>query len=144
MTIARNAAKARLGSVGDGGKLLKAAMRENALVSAVTAVILMAGAPVLDTRLGVNPWVLGGIGFGLLTYAVDLVWWSRSQKWLRNGGRIAIIADIAWVIGAIALILLTDVLTRSGEAALAAISAVVAAFAAAQWLGLRRLDGNDK
>jgi hypothetical protein len=140
MSMTRDATRAQFEQAGDGGRLLKTAMKGNALVSAVTAAILMAGASGLDSWSGVNPWVLAGVGLGLLTYAVDLVWWARSSRWLRLGGRIAVVADIGWVVGAVLLIALTEVLTGPGETVLAILSAVVAAFAAAQWMGLERLN----
>ena len=119
--------------------LLSNAMQENALFSGISGIVLIAGAPWLDTWLGVNGWLLVAAGVGLIVFASDLVWWSRSAKLLISGGRMAVISDIAWVVGAASLIAFTAVLSRQGELALAIVSVVVAGFAAAQWIGLRRL-----
>lgn len=51
----------------------------------------------------------------------------------------AVVADLGWVVAAAALIAFTAVLTTQGEAALALVSVVIAALAALQWMGLRRL-----
>ena len=74
-----------------------------------------------------------------MVYAADLLWFARSPRLLVTGGRLAVIADVVWVIAAAALIAFTAVLTRQGEIALALVSLVVAGFAVAQFVGLRRL-----
>ncbi len=119
--------------------LLSRAMLDNALFSGLTGLVLIVGAAGLDSWLGISAWLLVGLGIGLLVYAADLVWWSRSERWLVTGGRMAVLADTGWAVAAAALIAFTAVLTTQGELALAAVSLIVAAFGAAQWQGLRRL-----
>ena len=119
--------------------LLSKAMIENALFSGLAGLVLIVGAAGLDGWLGVNAWLLAAIGVGLVVYAADLVWWSRSPRWLVTGGRMAVVADLGWVVAAAALIAFTAVLTTQGEAALALVSVVIAALAAVQWMGLRKL-----
>lgn len=119
--------------------LLSRAMVENALFSGATGLVLVIGARWLSGWLVLNAWLLAALGVGLLLYAADLVWLSRSERFLLAGGRLAVVADIGWVIAAAALITFTAVLTTPGELALALVSLVVAGFAAAQWIGLRRL-----
>ena len=121
--------------------LLAKALTENAAFSAIAGAVMIAGAVLgLDAWLGVDAWLLFVLGVGLVIYAVDLLWVARSPKWLVPGGRAAVIADITWVVVAAALIGFTAVLTRQGEVALAIVSVVVAGFAAAQLVGLRKLD----
>lgn len=119
--------------------LLSKAMTKNAIFSGLAGLVLIVGASGLDGWLGVDAWLLAAIGLGLVVYAADLMWWSRSSRWLVTGGRMAVVADIGWVVAATALIAFTAVLTSQGEAALALVSVVIAALAAAQWLGLRKL-----
>jgi hypothetical protein len=116
-------------------------MIDNALFSGVTGLVLVIGARWLDGWLGLDAWLL--VGVGLLVYAADLAWLSRSERWLIPGGRLAVIADIGWVIAAAALIVFTAVLTNQGELALGLVSAVVGGFATTQWIGLRRLTAID-
>ena len=111
----------------------------NAAMSAVTGLVLVAGAAGLDIWMGVNRWLLVGVGAGLVAYGITLVIWARSPKWLRSGGRSAVAGDVTWVILAIALIAFTDELTVAGEVALASVTAVVAYFSAAQTVGLIKL-----
>ncbi len=119
--------------------LLSKAMKENAIFSGLAGLVLIVGASGLDGWLGVDAWLLAAIGLGLVVYAADLMWWSRSPRWLVNGGRMAVVADLGWVVAAAALIAFTAVLSSQGEVALALVSVVIAGLAAAQWLGLRKL-----
>ena len=135
-----NTSKQAVGAPMPHNTALGLALRNNALLSGVTGLTLLVGAAGLDTWLGANPWVLAGIGAGLIFYAIDLVIWARSPKWLRRGGRLAIAADGLWVIGAVALIAFTDSLTFAGEAALGVVTVAVAALMVLQTFGLRRLE----
>lgn len=119
--------------------LLSKAMLANATVSGISGAGLALGAAALDDWIGVNVWVLVAVGVGLVEFAIDLRIWARSTTWLRRGGKIAVAGDIAWVLASVELIGFTDVLTHSGNVALAAITVVVAAFAVAQIIGLRQL-----
>lgn len=119
--------------------LLSRAMTENAIFSGLAGLVLIVGASGLDGWLGVDARLLAAIGLGLVVYAADLMWWSRSPRWLVTGGRMAVVADLGWVAAAAALIAFTAVLTTQGEAALALVSVVIAALAALQWMGLRKL-----
>jgi hypothetical protein len=119
--------------------LLSKAMTENAIFSGLAGLVLVVGASGLDGWLGVDARLLAAIGLGLVVYAADLMWWSRSPRWLVTGGRMAVVADLGWVVAAAALIAFTAVLTTQGEAALALVSVVIAALAAVQWMGLRKL-----
>ncbi len=114
-------------------------LAENAKVSGVTGLVLVVGAAGLDGWMGVNRWVLAGVGAGLVAYGVALVIWAQSPKWLRRGGLLAVAGDAMWVIGAVALIAFTDEMAAAGEVALAGVTAVVAWFVAAQTVGLVKL-----
>ena len=120
--------------------LLGRAMTDNGLFSGTAGIVLIIGAAFgLGGWIGINAWLLAGLGVGLVVYAADLLWLARSSRMIVAGGRAAVLAAVAWVIAAAALIAFSAVLTRQGELALAIVSIVVAGFAAAQWIGLRRL-----
>lgn len=122
----------------DSHRPLVVAMTENAVFSAASGVVLAAGAAALDTWFGVPAWLLVLVGLGLVGYAADLVWFTRSPHRLALGGRVAVAADAAWVFGAAVLLLgFPETLTTQGNVALAVVTVVVAAFAVAQWRGLR-------
>jgi hypothetical protein len=120
--------------------LLGRMLVENAMVSGITGLVLVVGAAGLDTWMGVNQWVLAGVGAGLVAYAVALVVWARSPKWLRLGGLLAVASDVMWVILAAALIFFTDEMTAAGEVALAGVTAVVACLSVAQTVGIVKLE----
>jgi uncharacterized membrane protein len=120
--------------------LLGRVLLDNAVISGLTGLILMVGAGRLDGWLGANAWILAGIGVGLVFYALDLVAWARSPKWLRRGGLLAVTGDTLWVIGSVALITFTSVLTPAGEVALGVVTAVVAVFVVLQAIGLTKLE----
>ena len=125
--------------------LLSRAMSENALFSGIAGLVLIVGTAFgLDDWLGLNAWLLAALGVGLVVYAADLLWLARSPRWLVRGGMMAVVADVTWVLAAAALIAFTAVLSEQGEIALAIVSLVVAGFAAAQWVGLRRLTASQE
>ena len=119
--------------------LLGRMLMQNAMVSNLTGLVLVVGAAGLDSWLGVNRWVLAGVGAGLVAFGLALVIWARSPKWLRRGGLSAVAGDAMWVIGAVALIAFTDEMTAAGEVALAGVTAVVAWLVVAQTVGLVKL-----
>ncbi len=114
-------------------------LAQNAMVSGVTGLVLVVGASGLDSWLGVNRWVLAGVGAGLVAFGVALVIWARSPKWLLRGGLLAVAGDAMWVIGTVALIAFTDEMTAAGDVALAGVTALVAWFVVAQTVGLVKL-----
>jgi hypothetical protein len=120
--------------------LLGRALMGNGVFSGTSGLVMMLGAAGLDSWLGVNTWLLVGIGAALIVFAIDLSIWARSKTWQRRGGLIAIAGDTLWVLGALTLIFATDVLTSAGQVALGAVTAVVAAFAVLQTIGLTKLE----
>jgi uncharacterized protein YndB with AHSA1/START domain len=120
--------------------LLPTAMSINALFSAATGVVLLAGGWTLDGPLGVPTWILAGVGAALVAFSGTLLWLLATPRHLRKGARLVVAADLAWVAAAgVILILTPSVLSPVGRWVLADLSAVVAAIAVAQAVGLRRL-----
>lgn len=121
----------------DGGVLLADTLSVNALTSGVTGAVLILGAPWLDTTLGA-PWVvLVGIGLGLLLFADGILLALGRPAQLRVAARAVVVADLAWVLAAVGVIA-ADVLTPLGDVLLGGVSVMVAGFAVAQAVGLRR------
>ncbi|MDX1469066.1 MAG: hypothetical protein R3258_06965 [Acidimicrobiia bacterium] len=111
---------------------LRSLIRANGVFSITSGLILAVGSPLLDMWLGVDvPWLLA-IGVALVGYGLSLYSSAGRDETLVRLGRFATVADIGWVLGAAALISLTDALTPGGEIALAAVSAVVLGFAVLQ------------
>lgn len=136
-THVTNATDAADTTDGDGGVLLADALSVNAVSSAATGLVLTFGAPWLDGPLGAPAVVLAAVGLGLVLFA-DLILLALARPAQLRGAAAAVIAaDLAWVAGA-AVVIAADVLTGLGAALLAAVTALVAGFALAQTLGLRR------
>ncbi len=123
----------------DHGRRLRTALLANALYSGLSGVTLVAASPFIGPWVGLDGWALLAVGVGLVGYAAVLAIARGQTRLLRIVGRLAVGADLAWVAGAAALILVGDVLTSQGDLALALLTGGVGVLAAVQILGLRQL-----
>ena len=123
-----------------GSNLLKNALRGNALFSGTSGLIALAAAQSLTAFTGINPPIIFVVlGIALILYAVDL-WWVASRETInRRFAWAAIILDVLWVIGSIAVLLSGWLpLTVAGSWTIALLAEAVAIFAVLQFVGLRR------
>ena len=119
---------------------LTTSMRANAVFSAISGVAAIGLAVFADRGLGLEPWLLGVLGIGLVVYGIQLTIWVRSARLTVPGARIATAADAAWVVtAAVILTAYPSAMDTTGRIVLAVVSLVVADFAIMQALGLRRL-----
>lgn len=124
------------------------ALTANALFSATSGVFLLLAPAVAGRWLGVSAdLVLRLIGVGLVGFAVFIGLVVHRRPIDVAAARLITAADIGWVAGSIALLLVrASWFTSSGVAIVAAVALAVAGFATAQALGLRiargRLDGH--
>lgn len=126
-------------STGDGGRLLASAVSINAVFSVASGVVLIAGAPMLSGPIGADGWLLATVGVGLVGFGALLVWLLAAPRRLAVGARFVLVADVAWVLGAVVLLAgFPGLLAPAGRVGLGAVSAVVTAIAACQAVGLRR------
>lgn len=124
--------------------LLRSALRANAAFSTLSGLGLLLAPAAVGGVLGIDaPWVLRGMGLGLVVFAIDLVWFSgagRTARTVRTIGRAAVAGDAAWVLGTIALAVIAPaLLSTTGWMLAAGVSLAVTAFAVAQAIGLQRL-----
>ena len=118
---------------------LTTTMRANAAFSAASGVAAVILAAMSETPLGVNRWLLGAIGLGLIGYGVQLYAWAGSPRLVKPGARLATAADALWVLGAVVLLTwFPDAMSTAGRWTLGLASLAVADFAVMQFLGLRR------
>ena len=122
----------------DRSQTLRTALRANVALSTFSGLTLLLGAPWLDDTLGVVWPVLVGLGAGLLGFARIVLAVSHLGDGLEGAAKQVIAADLLWVAGAVPLIV-SDLLTGSGDVAVAVVSVGVALVAAAQIAGVRRL-----
>ena len=115
-------------------------LRLNAIFSGVSGLALALLNRPLAEVFGISRGIVATIGVALIVYAADL-----SITAVRRGLRRSIVlmfatADAAWVLGGLAVLLAwPDTLSIAGRLALAATIVPVAAFAALQFRGARRL-----
>ena len=124
----------------DPSRLLRLALRANACFSAVSGLVLAAAAPALGPWLGIPPLALAVVGLGLLPFAWLLFRNAARSPLSESEARLAVGADVAWVIGSAALVAFDPLgLTLAGRVAVVVIALCVADFALLQALGLGRL-----
>ena len=116
---------------------LRNALRSNAAFSGVSGLTFLVAAPWISTRMGIaEPLIVRAVGVSLLIFGVGLLinasrgTVDRKQAWL------AVTMDAIWV-GASAVLIAFQVLTPSGNWAVAAVADVVFVFAVLQAVGLR-------
>lgn len=121
--------------------LLRNTLAVNATTSAVTGLILAAGAVPLSDWLGITGRASAAAGLGLLVFAAYVASVARNPR--TEQVRHVIAADIAWVVGAFTIVIaFPDAMSAEGVWALGVVSTAVAVFAVLQTVGLRRSRGD--
>jgi hypothetical protein len=113
----------------------------NGLSSALIALaLIVAPEPIATFVGGVAAWVLVIVGLLLLPFAAVVYWLSRQPVLDRRAVQVIFVADVAWVVGSIALVAfgLVD-FTPAGRWAVILVADAVALFALGEWWGLRKL-----
>ena len=125
--------------ISDNQKLLRRALQANALFSIVSSVVILAMNRTLVEFLGLpSNASLSALGIGLLGYAGWLLWNARREKIKIVDAWIAVILDMAWVVGSYVLLLAVR-FSSGGKWAVALVAELVLLFGVMQWLGLRRI-----
>ena len=124
---------------------LRFALLGDAAASGATGLLLAAAAGPLSSLLGLAEPLFHVAGLVLLPYAAAVAWLGSRAAPSRNAVRAVVAANPVWVADSLALLLLGPALaglapTALGVAFVLAQAAVVAGFAAAQWIALRRAE----
>ena len=124
---------------------LRLALRLNAAFSTLSALALLLGHTPLAALLGVESWILLGVGAGLAAFAAYLLITAARQDVakLRAEALRHSLADFAWVVASIALIV-SGLVTPAGSWLLAAVAVPVLALGLAQFRGLPPRPGEKK
>jgi hypothetical protein len=124
----------------DVGRLLRLALRIDALASAASAALGLLGGLLLADLLGTPVTLLWPVGAFLLAWAAAL-WYVASRATVNAVAVWAIIAfNLAWVVGSVVLIAAGRFeLTMLGTAFVLLQTAAVALFACLEFVGLRRM-----
>lgn len=119
---------------------LTTSMRTNAVFSAISGLAAIGLALLFDRPLGLEPWLLGVLGIGLIAYGAQLAVWVRSERLTVPGARVATAADVAWVVSAVVILTaFPSAMSTTGRIVFAVVSLVVADLALMQGLGLRQV-----
>jgi hypothetical protein len=126
------------GRTGDGW--LRLALRIDAVASGTMGLAFVAGAAVLDGVLGVPAAWLVGLGAFLVGYAGGLTWIAGRPHVPAAPAWTVIVGNVGWVLLSVAAVLFDWFdFSAVGVAVVLAQAAAVAAFADAQYVGLRRV-----
>jgi len=87
-----------------------------------------------------SPTVIFVLGIGLIAYALVVFSQSRRQPLNLSFARLAIIADVLWVLGSAVLIFTDPVaFTTAGKWSIVIVADIVLVFTILQFVGLRRI-----
>jgi hypothetical protein len=127
----------RIASTADGGRLLRVALRVDALASGVLGLAGLVAAPAIAELTGAPAPVLRGVGGFLVLFAIALLVLAARVAPPVAGSRAVVVVNVCWVLGSIAVALLAP-LTVLGTVLVLVQALGVALFADLQWLGIRR------
>lgn len=120
-------------------QLLRVALLCNALFSTISGLTLVLAGQWVVRLIGLPEATnLIVLGISLLVFAVTLVLFARKNPIKLSDAWIAVILDLAWVMGSYPLLFLVPLSAR-GKWVVAIVAEVVMLFALAQWLGIRRI-----
>ncbi len=124
----------------DPGRVLRVALTTNAIATAASGVLLLAGAPFLHAPLGLaSPLPLVVVGALFIVFAAE-VWLARREPLNPRLGVAIFLMDVAYVAASVVFLLgWPRVLSPLGWWLTLAIAEIVAMFAIAEYVGLRRL-----
>ena len=123
----------------DSAAFLRRSLQLDGVASGLTGALLLVAAGPVSTLIGnAAPAVARLGGAGLLVFAAALLWNARRGTVARGEVVAAVLLNIAWVIGSVALIALGP-LPVLGNVAVAAVALAVLGFTLLEIVGLRRL-----
>jgi hypothetical protein len=124
----------------DPGRVLRVALTVNALATAATGVLFLAGAPALHGIFGLaSPLPLAVVGFLFVLFG-GYVWLGRREPLNPRIGFAIFLMDVAYVAASVVFLLaFPRVLSPLGWWLTLGLAEVVTVFAIAEYVGLRRL-----
>jgi hypothetical protein len=119
---------------------LRRALLADAVISGATGLLMLTGASLLETWLGVPAALMRVAGVVLLPFAGLVVYLSKRSQISRSGVWTVIALNVAWVAGSVLLLVSRSIEpTTLGIAFIGAQSLAVAFFAEVQYVGLRKV-----
>jgi len=119
--------------------LLRKALIGNALFSTLSGLTILFAQRWVLRILGLSSSVnLLILGVGLIVFAVTLIINARKQQVKKSDAWIAVLMDLAWVVGSCVLILVVP-FSMGGRWVVALVAELVLVFAVLQFVGIRRI-----
>ena len=120
-------------------RLLRGSMLMDAVISGATGLLLVAGAGLLTSLLGVPEALMRYAGLILLPFAAIVLYLARAPQPSRTSVQAVIVLNVAWAAGSMLLLVSGWIEpTWLGMAFVTFQAVVVAGFAELQYAGLRR------
>ncbi len=104
----------------------------------VSGSILLVGSVVIGDWFDLPVWVIAVVGFALVPYGLILRSNAATPAFDRRIAVVATVGDLAWVFGAIVLLVIPNTMSAGGKWALGILSLAVLDFAILQIRELRR------
>ena len=118
---------------------LRYALLADGLISGLTGLLLLIGAPLAAPLFGLSTAFLMGTGAFITSYGAALIWLSRAPSLSPAVARAVIAGNVLWVVASVGLVLLGPAsLTPLGIGFIVVQAAAVGVLAELQWMGLRR------
>ena len=113
----------------------------NAAFGLASGLVCLLWAQALATALGLaQPWIVSGLGVGLLLFAGELAWIALQAPENRRALTTIFALDVAWVIASVILLFSGWAPpTPVGTWVVIMVADIVAVFAVLEFIGLRRL-----
>ena len=122
---------------------LRKALLGNALFSTLSGLTILFAQGWVLRILGLSSSVnLLILGVGLIVFAVTLVINARKQQVKKSDAWIAVLMDLAWVVGSYVLIFLVPFSTK-GKWVVGIVAELVLLFAVLQFVGIRRIQKSE-
>lgn len=122
---------------------LRKALMGNALFSTLSGLTILLAQGwvlrILGLASNVNLLILG---VGLILFAITLVVNARKQQVKKSDAWIAVLMDVAWVLGSYLLIFIVPFSTE-GKWVVGVVAELVLAFAVLQFVGIRRIQKSE-
>ena len=129
---------------GEHACLLRKVLIGNAVFSSLSGVTILFAQGWVLRILGLSKNIsLAILGIGLLVFAVTLLINARRQQVRTSDAWIVVWLDLAWVLGSYVLIFVVP-FSAEGKWVVGVVAELVAAFAVLQFLGIRRIQKNEK
>lgn len=129
------------------GRLLQIALRLNATLSTVSALVFVVPTRTVPALIGLPSSALINLGLGLLVFAAVL-WWLATRplerRWVQAVVLLVVVLDVLWVVDVVVQLFTSPAFTTTGRWIFGGLAVLVAALAEMQGYALWRVYAHSK